>query len=110
MSRARRPLRIQLPLTLSSHLQRALRDCLPTRLSSTTMSAADTPKVNVTEPPLTDQDLARVENALEDIHLKEVKQDGALAGSVPPTMFGAGGPMSVCYRCPMAGVNCRATG
>ena len=57
------------------------------------MSAANTPEIKVDAPPLTNQDLARVENALEDMHIKETKADAD--PNIPPATFGAGGPMSV---------------
>lgn len=44
-------------------------------------------------PSLTADDLARVEGALEDIHLKESKSDPNPL-RVPPAVFGAGSPMS----------------
>ena len=58
------------------------------------MSATHTPAKKPV-PPLSSQDLARVEDALEgiQIQIKETKIDDDT--SVPPAVFGAGGPMSV---------------
>ncbi|KAI0811080.1 bifunctional 6-phosphofructo-2-kinase/fructose-2,6-bisphosphate 2-phosphatase [Irpex lacteus] len=53
------------------------------------MSSANTPTFQIDKAPLSPEDLARVENALEDIHLKELKSDVPN----PPAVFGAGGPM-----------------
>ena len=54
------------------------------------MSSVDTPTLLQTAQaaPLSPEDLARVENALETIHLKELKSD-------VPKMFNASGPVSV---------------
>lgn len=54
------------------------------------MSSVDTPTLLQTAQasPLSPEDLARVENALENIHLKELKSD-------VPKMFNASGPVSV---------------
>ncbi|KAI0086692.1 bifunctional 6-phosphofructo-2-kinase/fructose-2,6-bisphosphate 2-phosphatase [Irpex rosettiformis] len=53
------------------------------------MSSVDTPTFLQDGKALSPEDLARVENALEDIHLKELKSDVP----TPPAVFGAGGPM-----------------
>lgn len=60
------------------------------------MSRVDTPASPhiATSPSLSPEDLARVEDALEDIHLRN-RKIGTADSSVPPAVFGAGGPMSV---------------
>ena len=62
----------------------------------------ETPTLSTTvaSPSLSAKDLARVEGALENIHMKESKSDPASLG-VPPAVFGASSPMSV-YLVPFA--------
>ncbi len=66
------------------------RDDCTVPASHSEMSSANTPTFQIDKAPLSPEDLARVENALEDIHLKELKSDVPN----PPAVFGAGGPMS----------------
>ena len=59
------------------------------------MSRADTPtypNITYSPPPLSPEDLARVEDALEGVHLAETKADGGTS-NIPPPVFSAGGPM-----------------
>jgi hypothetical protein len=58
------------------------------------MSSLDTPgsSEGPSTSPLSLEDLARVENALENINLKKLKPTSA--SSVPPAVFAASGPMS----------------
>lgn len=82
----------------SSRCARILHLHIATHLSSLPpppMSASDTPATKGFSPPLTNQDLLRVENALEDMNVIRAENDR----SAPPIMFGAGGPMCVCLAC-----------
>lgn len=61
------------------------------------MSRVDTPtSPHITASILSRDDLARVEDALEGIHLQNRKVEIGDSG-VPPAVFGAGGPMSVTF-------------